>query len=50
MGIFDGIIFCHYAEAREKFYSKAINESKYNIYRITDEEMIVMDNKNIVVI
>ena len=44
MGLFDGIIFCHYNESREKYYLEAIKKEKYNVYKITDEEMIICDN------
>lgn len=44
MGIFDGIIFCHYDENREKFYKNALEENKYNVYKITDEDIIIIDN------
>jgi len=44
LGIFDGIIFCHYDENREKFYKKALEENKYNVYKITDEDIIVIEN------
>lgn len=44
MGLFDGIIFCHYNESREKYYFEAIKKEKYNVYKITDEEMIICEN------
>jgi len=47
MGLFDGIIFCHYDESREKYYFEAIKKEKYNVYKITDEEMIICDNGQI---
>ncbi len=47
LGIFDGIIFCHYSPKREKAYMSALHEKKYNVYRITDEEMILVDGKEI---
>lgn len=47
MGLFNGIIFCHYNESREKYYLEAIKKEKYNVYKITDEEMIVCDNGQI---
>lgn len=50
MGILDGIIFCHYTEEREMFYKKALKEKKYNVYKITDEEIIMFDNDRISII
>lgn len=44
IGLFDGIIFCHYNESREKCYYEAIKKGKFNVYKITDEEMIVYEN------
>lgn len=50
MGIFDGIVFCHYTEEREEFYNKAVEENKYNVYKITDEEVIIIDNESILIV
>ncbi|ERK30039.1 Type 1 glutamine amidotransferase-like domain-containing protein [Clostridium intestinale] len=47
LGLFDGIIFCHYDEGREEYYSQAIKKEKYNVYKITNEEMIIYDNGKI---
>jgi peptidase E len=44
LGLFDGIIFCHYDKDREQYYYEAIKKGKYNVYKITDEEMIICDN------
>lgn len=44
MGLFNGIIFCHYNKSREKYYFEAIKKGKYNVYKINDEEMIICDN------
>ena len=45
IGIFDGVIFCHYTEEREKFYKETKNNKKYNTYKITDEEIIICTEK-----
>lgn len=47
MGLFDGIIFCHYNENREKYYYEAVKKEKYNVCKITDEEMIICNNGQI---
>ena len=50
IGILDGIIFCHYSEDRKKFYEKALKENKYNVYKITDEELKLVNGKEVTVI
>ena len=47
LGLFNGIIFCHYDQGREKYYYQAIKQEKYNVYKITNEEMIIYDNGKI---
>lgn len=44
LGLFDGIIFCHYTEDRKKQYEEAVSEGKYNVYALTDDEAIVVDD------
>lgn len=47
LGLFDGIIFCHYTTEREKYLFKAKNENKFKIYKLRDDEVIVISsNKN----
>ncbi|MGG7163444.1 Type 1 glutamine amidotransferase-like domain-containing protein [Clostridium ihumii] len=50
LGLFDGIIFCHYNNSREKYYTKAIKTEKYKVYKITNEEMIICINGQISII
>lgn len=47
LGLFDGIIFCHYSSKREKYYLEAKKENKYKIYTLTDEEVLIIEEKNI---
>ncbi len=44
LGLFDGIIFCHYTDERKNYYEKALSEGKYNVYTLRDEECIVINN------
>lgn len=44
LGLFDGIIFCHYTDERKKYYEKAVSEGKYKVYALTDNDSIVIDN------
>ncbi|MGL4737043.1 MAG: Type 1 glutamine amidotransferase-like domain-containing protein [Cellulosilyticaceae bacterium] len=42
LGLFDGILFCHYSDARKVYCEKALNQSPYPVYKLTDEEGIVI--------
>lgn len=44
LGLFDGIIFCHYTDERKEYYEKAVSEGKYKVYALTDDDAIVIDN------
>lgn len=43
LGLFDGILICHYSEERKKYYEEIIKTSKYHIYTLTDDESIVIN-------
>lgn len=43
LGLFDGILFCHYSDEREIYYEKALREGKYKVYRLRDDDCIVID-------
>lgn len=46
LGLFDGIIFCHYDETRKDFYEKTVKDNKYNVYKLTDDDsIVVVDDK-----
>lgn len=42
LGLFDGILICHYSAAREPLYEKAIAEGIYHVHTLTDDEFIVI--------
>lgn len=42
LGIFDGIIFCHYTDEREKYFLKSKNAHKFKTYKLKDEEAIII--------
>lgn len=42
LNFFDGIIFCHYSNDRKNYYEKALEENLYKVYKLTDEEVIVI--------
>lgn len=44
LGFFNGIIFCHYSNERKIYYEKALEEDKYRVYKLTDEECIVVSD------
>ena len=41
LGVFEGILFCHFTQERRPLYEKAVSEGKYPVYTLTDEESIV---------
>lgn len=43
LGLFDGVLICHYTADRKEIYDKLINESKYKVYTLTDDESIVFE-------
>ena len=48
LGIFNGIIFCHYSKQREKQYLKEVEKNTYNIYKITDEDVIIVEDNKVI--
>lgn len=43
LGLFNGILVCHYTVSRKSLFEKLQKESKYPVYALTDEESIVID-------
>lgn len=43
LGLYDGIIFCHYTDDRKKYVDKALKENKYNVIILKDDEYIVYE-------
>ena len=41
LGVFEGILFCHFTQERRPLYEKAVSEGKYPVSTLTDEESIV---------
>ena len=44
LGLFDGILFCHYSEDRKSYYEKALLKNKYKVYALTDDDSIIINN------
>lgn len=53
LGLFDGIIIPHCEcleyrpELREELYAKLISENKYNVYKLTNDESLLVNDGNI---
>ena len=50
LSLFDGILFCHYDDNRKEQYLEAKRINKYKVYKITNEEIMVVENENIKII
>lgn len=50
LGIFDGIVFCHYSEERESYYKRALEKANYDVYKISNEELIIVGENEIKII
>lgn len=46
LGLFDGIIFCHYTEERKAPYDKLKSEGKYKVFALRDEDSLVVASTN----
>ena len=42
LGLFDGIIFCHYTEEHKALYDKLKSEGKYKVFALRDEDSLVV--------
>lgn len=43
LGLFDGILICHYTEERKALYDKLKAEGKYKVYALKDDESLVVN-------
>jgi peptidase E len=43
LGFFNGILFCHYTEERKKYYDRAVINSEIQMYKLTDDDSIILD-------
>ena len=54
LGLFDGIIIPHYNAKeynpvkREELYNKLIKQNKYNVYKLTNDESIIVNDNEII--
>ena len=42
LGLFDGILICHYTEERKEILDKLQNSSKYKVFSLTNDESIII--------
>lgn len=50
LGLFDGVIIPHFNEERKKVYKLLKHKSKWEVYPLTDNDSIVVDDENIRII
>ncbi len=43
LGLFDGILVCHYNNERKKLFETLKADGKYKVYALTDDESIVVE-------
>ena len=54
LGLFDGVIVPHCEaneytpELREKIYSELLKEKKYNVYKLTNDESLIVTEEKII--
>lgn len=44
LGLFDGILYCHYCKEREPYYLNSIKENKYHVYALPDGTSLVIED------
>lgn len=44
LGLFEGILFCHFCEERIPYYEKAKAENKFPVFTLNDDEYIVIND------
>lgn len=42
LGLFDGILICHYTEERKALYEKLKDEGKYKVYALSNDDSLVV--------
>lgn len=46
LGLFDGILICHYTDERKALYDKLKTDGKYEIYALTNDDSLVVCSDN----
>jgi peptidase E len=47
LGIFDGILICHFDKTREEVYNRLLENKQYNVYTLTNQELLHITNERI---
>ena len=47
IGLLDGILICHYDKSREEIYNKLLSNGKYNVYTLTNHELLHITNSKV---
>lgn len=47
LGVFDGVLICHYNEEREQIYQGLTRKNEYNIYTLTNDELLLVDETKV---
>ncbi len=42
LGVFDGILVCHYSDDRRELYESLVADGKFKVYSLTNEESLVV--------
>lgn len=45
LGLFDGVLICHYTDARKEDFETLSVNSEYLVYRLSDSDSVVIDTK-----
>lgn len=43
LGLFDGILICHYTEDRKALYNKLMADGKYKVFALTDDDSLIVN-------
>ena len=46
LGLFDGILICHYTEGRKDLYDRLKADGKYKVYALSDDDSLVVSSDN----
>ena len=44
LGLYEGILICHYSDSRKKIYDEILSKSKFEVYVLTDNDSIIINN------
>ena len=45
LGLFDGVLICHYTADRKAIYDKLYQEGKYKVYALTEDDSLVINDE-----